>query len=277
MLGCLFLMGIPSGTSLFGMGQPFRFGPHSGAQAGATVASQHDTWGMQNPAGRQVAPLLKTGFFVYRGYGLRALRYVLLAATLPIGDASNERRSRLQLGLSTFGFSGYQRYNLTSGHSFTGRSRAYPRWHVGWVIRYQTEIIPSYPTTRSLYGRAGWMLELSPSMRLGAAFYTGIPVFTHTTPRHDGVVGIGLSPGSDTELLFAIAREAHHPLSKHAAVRFTLHQSVTLLLGAASMPHRLTMGVIFTLRRVRATVALEHHYALGWTPGVALSVCDNKP
>ena len=122
--------------------QPFPFGPASGSLAGATVASQHDSWGLQNPATSQLAPQIRTGFFVFQGYGLKALNYALVKASLPL-KIGLVQESNLQFNLSTFGSSLYQQFKLASG----GLCLGYPTnfrngMRGGWYNTKPTAFLP---------------------------------------------------------------------------------------------------------------------------------------
>ena len=100
---------------------------------------------------------------------------------------------------------------------------------------------------------------------------TTLPVFSRAVSRNTGVLGFTLSPAEKTELLFAIRKEDGYAFSVHAGLQQQLARTVYLQLGSATSPHRLTSGLVLLLGRITWAVALEHHYALGWTTGVALT------
>jgi hypothetical protein len=248
--------------------QPAREGATAIALGGATPALGGDLWGIANPASWAAIPSSTVGFFAAEGFGLPELRESAARVAAPLG------RTVVAAGATSFGDTAYRESSWLAGVArplFPGTHRPID---MGVRIVLHRVKIDGYGSATAVGLSAGWQVNVAPSLRLGAsAENVNGPNWAEDEPLPRRLaLGMVYQPTSESTFLFALRRSGHASTSFHAGLEWRPIRVLALRAGATGEPWRLSTGVAVHTAWIRAEATAERHYALGWTPAVAVYV-----
>lgn len=248
--------------------QPAREGAAAIALGGATPALGGDLWGIANPASWAAIRSATAGFFAAEGFGLPELREGAARVAVPLG------RTVVAAGAASFGDAAYRESSWLAGVArplFPGTHRPIA---MGVRIALHRVTIEDYGNATAIGLSAGWQVDVVPTLRLGAAAENvNGPRWAAGEPlSRRFALGALYQPTPETALLLALRRSGRASTSLHAGLEWRPVRALALRAGATGEPWRLSAGVAVRTTWIHAEATAERHYALGWTPAVAIYV-----
>lgn len=243
-------------------------GARAAALGGAATALTQEATGYANPASWATFPGYAVSFFASEAFGLSALRLGAAAFVAPT------RLGTVAAGARTFGFDDYREMHFHAGYARGFRLGTPRRFLLGLSLRYHRISIPEYGSAGTQALSLGGLVEVRPGVHVG---FQATNVFA---PKLDGqedgarTLALGVAYWSAQRVLVVLdaCKDARFPLSVRAGVEVYPVDVLALRAGAATEPARFTAGLGLRLGTIAADVAGEHHYALGWSPAVSLSL-----
>jgi len=221
-----------------------------------------------NPGASALHQRRMVSFFAREAFGLSVLRYGSVYGTWPASWGA------VSVGASTFGGDGYREVHYSLGYARGLQFGTSRRIYVGLTSRYYHTRIDGYGGTGALGLHLGLLVQLLPSIHLGAhATNVNGPslVDGETLPQ---TLSVGLQYRVNSR--FLVVADVFKDLSFSASVRGGLEvrpiPMLALRAGVTSSPTRFTGGVGLRLGRIRAHVAAEQHAELGWSPSASLEI-----
>ena len=251
------------------LGQVHTEGARAVALAGAVTALSGEAWGAGNPASWATVAQHHFAAFGSQAYGLEELRRGSILYVHPSPWGAFAARA------STFGFAAYRETVLVAGYSRSFSLGTTRSLHGGLALRYRhVRLAAPYGATGSLALSVGWLVRLLPTLQ--AAFHAGSLAagWRQEAPsaRRSLALGFCYRPAASMRVLADLYKEARWPLALRAGIEVQPVRSLFLRIGLATAPMIFSGGAGLHLGRVRASLAAQHHLALGWSPALSFGV-----
>jgi hypothetical protein len=145
---------------------------------------------------------------------------------------------------------------------------------LGVRLTYHRLQIAGYEGLAAVSLGAGWQAELSPTLRAGfsadnvngARWARG-----ERLPRRLSA-GLAYRPTPSAAVFAALRKETWREGSSHVGVDWHPVPALSVRVGVATAPRRAAGGFALAWRGLRVEAAVERHFALGWTPALAVSL-----
>ena len=250
------------------LAQSLHNGGRAAGVAGAVTALRGQAWGGANPATWAGLPRTAVSFFASEAFALAELRLAAAQIAHPLGFAT------LAAGAQTFGFEAYRSSVYHLGVARRLRLGTTRGLDLGIAVTYDHRSIPGYGRGGALGFSVGWQTDIVPVLAVGF----------HATNLHrpalaDGselarriALGLVYEPLPGTRVLADVVKDVRFPASFRGGLEITPVPALTLRSGISTVPVRYTAGVGVRVGPLAADVAVERHYALGWSPAASLGM-----
>lgn len=251
-----------------GLSQAMQGGARSAALGGATTAVPGAIWGHTNPATWASLSGTALGFYANQAYALTELRLGAVQVVHPFSFAA------IGLGAQTFGFEDYRESAFQLGVARSVRLGTTRAVHLGVMVTYHQVNIATYGHAGAAGVSLGWQVEIVPVLMAGFhATNLNRPRYVEglELPR-TFALGLAYEPLDGILVVTDVFKDVRFPVSVRAGLEVAPVAALSLRAGITSNPSRFSTGAGLHLGPLRADLVAERHYALGWSPGVALGL-----
>lgn len=248
------------------MAQPMTGGIRHDALAGSAVAMPGVAWNPSNPASIANVERWSVSLSTSKGYGLPELQLAAAHVLFPLPKGA------LSITAQSFGSDVYRQLQLTSAfaRSFSfGTTRSVT---LGLNVILRQVSIPRYGHSHSAAITPGILIQPWPLLFLGASMTHPVGSNASYGPPERIRLGMGyhLFPGS--WFLVSANKHIRYPLSVRIGLEHNWSKTFSIQTGFSTRPERFTGGFKITAGPCNAAIAVERHFALGWTRGLSVSL-----
>lgn len=221
-----------------------------------------------NPASWAAIEARQAAVYAGQMYGMPELRHGAVSLHWPTSFA------HLAGGSSTFGFEDYRETYLSLGAARLVHFGAMQSLHLGATVRYYHVDVGPFGHAQAAGVHLGAIMQVLPLVYVGVhATNVNQPQWTDDTPLPRTLsAGAAYDVSDAIDLSADFFKDLDFPLRFRAGLEAALLPVLTLRGGLQTAPAEFAAGVEVGYGPLRAGLAAEQHWELGWSPAADLRV-----
>ncbi|AXI99609.1 hypothetical protein CYPRO_0322 [Cyclonatronum proteinivorum] len=234
------------------------------AMGQAVTAVGDDSWAVFGNPALLAGTDNAVSFYGIRNYGFAELTDQALAATVQL------RGVTLGGGLHTFGDDLYRETRVRAGLGYAQAGVS-----AGLIVNYTHLHIKRYGSAGTPTIDAGLAWQLVPELKLGARVLNlnrGSVGKAREELARELAIGLAYELAERVKLAADAVKDVRFPLAFRAGLEIPVWESLQLRGGITTAPQTFSAGAGFATSLVSVNFVAQQHYALGWSPGLDLTI-----